>query len=116
VVAISNVLQAVTCVSASECWAVGESFAGSSAYPTLIERWDGTSWAVVNSPSPDKQNTLNAVTCVSALECWAVGYSSSGAPDTTLIEHWDGTAWAVVSSPNTSATLNVLRGVACVSA
>ena len=117
----SNFLFGVTCVSASDCWAVGlhEDEAGSLTYQTLIERWNGTSWAIVASPNPTSAQTnyLEAVTCLSASDCWTVGYYYSGSAWQTLIEHWDGTSWEVVSSPNSSATqLNILQGVTCVSA
>jgi hypothetical protein len=117
-----NYLFGVTCVSASECWAVGYYNAGnvaSSTVQTLIERWDGTSWAIVSSPntSATQTNLLLGVTCVSASSCWAVGYYINGSTNQTLVERWDGTSWAVVSSPNTSATQsNLLNGVTCVSA
>ncbi len=70
-----NALRGVTCVSASECWAVGY-YLTDNAVQTLIERWDGTSWAIVSSPntSTTQSNFLLGVTCVSASECWAVGY------------------------------------------
>ena len=113
------ILYAVTCASASDCWAVGDYDNGTDAGQTLIERWDGTSWAIVTSPntSPTQANFLRGVTCVSASECWAVGSARTGSTYQTLIEHWDGTSWAIVSSPNTSATQwNQLNGVACVSA
>ena len=118
---LSNYLKGVTCVSTSNCWAVGVS---GSINQTLIERWDGTSWAIVSSPntSTTQNNTLVAVTCVSASNCWAAGYYSTGnavqnGVYQTLIERWDGTAWAIVSSPNTSTTQrNQLFGVTCVSA
>jgi len=118
----NNYLDAVTCVSASNCWAVGRYYTGnavqSGVYQTLIERWDGTSWAIVTSPntSATQYNYLFGVTCVSASECWAVGLSGTSLGQ-TLIERWDGTSWAIVTSPNTSATLsNFLYGVTCVSA
>ena len=103
-----NELLAVTCVSASDCWAVGDYHTDSpvgAAYQTLIERWDGTSWAVVTSPNtlPTQDNFLKSVTCVSASDCWAVGYYLAGIVYQTLIERWDGTAWTIVSSPNTAA-------------
>src|SRR6266550_2107815 len=71
-----NFLQTVTCVSASDCWAAGNYFAGGAVTQTLIERWDGTSWAIVSSPNAGvtQGNFLYGVTCVSASECWAVGY------------------------------------------
>jgi len=119
-----NFLAAVTCVSASDCWAVGYYYTGSdfnsiTAVQTLIERWDGTAWSIVTSPntSATQNNFLVDVTCSSASSCWAVGYYYTGSINQTLIERWDGTAWAIVSSPNTSATRdNFLRGVTCVSA
>jgi len=47
-----NSLSGVTCVSASECWAVGYYFTGDNFVDqTLIERWDGTSWSIVSSPN-----------------------------------------------------------------
>src|SRR6476469_7210330 len=115
-----NALRGVTCVSASECWAVCY-YLTENASQTLIERWDGISWSIVSSPntSATDYNSLSGVTCVSASECWAVGYyfTSDNFVDQTLIERWDGTAWSIVSSPNTSTTeANVVLGVTCVSA
>src|SRR6267143_1650394 len=114
----NNFLQSVTCVSASDCWAAGTYFAVGGVSQTLVERWDGTSWAIVGSPnaSATQSNFLYGVTCVSASECWAVGYYK-GSVNQTLIERWDGISWTIVNSPSTSATEhNVLYGVTCVSA
>ena len=110
----------VTCAAASDCWAVGYYDSGNN-HQTLIDRWDGTSWAVVSSPntSATQSNYLKAVTCVSgAADCWAVGYFINGNIDQTLIERWDGTSWAIVSSPNplNSTQYNFLQDVTCVSA
>ena len=116
----SNFLLGVTCRSASECWAVGYYYNDNVISQTLIERWDGTSWAIVSSPntSTTEANVLLGVTCVSASECWAVGYYY-GLDDLisqTLIERWDGTSWTIVNSPNTNTQSNVLLGVTCGSA
>jgi hypothetical protein len=116
-----NYLWDVTCASASDCWAVGSYGSGSGTGHTLIERWDGTTWAIVASPNPTPSplnyNFLKGVTCTSASECWAVGYHFTNGAYRTLIERWDGTAWAIVNSPNTSATqYNFLIGVTCTSA
>jgi len=113
-----SILYGVTCVSASDCWAVGYS-SNVIHYQTLIERWDGTSWAIVTSANtlPTQDNILYGVTCVSALDCWAIGYYSNGSVYQTLVERWNGSSWAVITSPNTSATQNdVLYGVTCASA
>jgi hypothetical protein len=116
----ANVVLGVTCVSASECWAVGYYYGLDDLISqTLIERWDGTSWAIVSSPNTNTQsNLLLGVTCESASDCWAVGYYAfTGSVLQTLIERWDGTSWAIVSSPNTTTTQsNLLYGVTCGSA
>jgi hypothetical protein len=85
-----NFLATVTCVSASECWSVGHFVNGSGSFQSLIERWDGIVWSIVNSPntSSTQFNLLNGVTCVSASECWAVGYSSDGNTYQTLTQHY----------------------------
>src|ERR1700730_9204180 len=115
-----NVLKSVTCVSASDCWAVGAH--SGTTYQILIERWDGISWAIVAPPKPGATQSgdaiLYGVTCVSASNCWAVGNSYNASDwDHTLVERWDGTSWTIVTSPNTTATVhNRLFGVTCVSA
>jgi len=115
-----NFLQAVTCVSASDCWAVGYYFPDGGIAQTLIERWDGASWTMVASPntSATRNNALLAVTCSGESDCWAVGiYYAPGSIDQTLIERWDGSSWTIVTSPDTSATqYNYLDGVTCASA
>jgi hypothetical protein len=49
----SNRLWAVTCLSDSQCWAVGDHYPGNAvtSAQTLIQHWDGTSWAIVSSPN-----------------------------------------------------------------
>jgi hypothetical protein len=117
-----NVLQGVSCPSASDCWAVGyyDAAVGSHSQ-TLVERWDGNSWTIVNSAntSSAESNFLLGVTCTSATDCWAVGHHDSGdvAIFDTLIEHYDGVSWSVVNSPNsTEGQDNELQSVTCTSA
>src|SRR4029077_18281942 len=107
-------LGAVTCTSASNCWAV--LFYGGAQ--TLIEHWNGSSWAIVTSPNAHiPRGNAIAATCVSATDCWAVGYYLADSAYQTLIQHWDGTAWAILTSPNTSAKQNnELYDVTCASA
>ena len=109
-------LTGVTCVSVSDCWAVGYSYDGNNAQ-TLTEHWDGTAWTIVSSPNiAAEDNFLQTVTCVSTSDCWAVGYFDNGSTGLqTLIEQWNGTAWAIVSSPNASG-YDLLIGVTCTSA
>ncbi len=113
---LDNVLNGVSCVSASDCWTVGYANNGTTDQ-TLVEQWNGTGWAIVPSPSTSAalQNVLNSVSCVSASDCWAVGFANTGTTNQTLIEHWGGTGWSIVPSPNTAAEPNELYSITCVS-
>ncbi len=92
-----NELNGVSCASVHACVAVGQYLppappcppsAGTCpngpGYQTLIESWNGTTWSVVPSPSPnpDDNNTLSGVSCVSASHCIAVGNYVTGTPET----------------------------------
>jgi hypothetical protein len=48
----SVTLFAVSCVSATDCFAVGENATASPHLKTLVERWNGHHWHVVPSPNP----------------------------------------------------------------
>lgn len=115
----SNVLYGVTCVSATDCWAVG-SYNNGIAEQTLTQRWDGISWVTVASPSTSttQTNVFKTVTCISASDCWGVGYYiNASSIYQTVIQRWDGTSWTTVTSPNTSpAQGNILAAVTCLSA
>jgi hypothetical protein len=118
-----NDLYAVTCVSASDCWAVGWHQNDQGVARTLIEHDTGSGWTVVSSPnaSANTDQFLYAVSCVAADNCWAAGYWGrlSGFIITyeTLLLHYDGTAWSIVSSPNAELSSdNVLYGLTCTGA
>jgi hypothetical protein len=96
-----NSLSAVTCSSATECWAVGEFY--QSGWPrAMIQRWNGSSWAIVPSNSgTSASHSLRDVECTSASECWAVGTAKvidSGLPS-RFVQRWDGNSWATVNLP-----------------
>ena len=112
-----NELTAVAARTASDAWAVGTFRSPSStAFKTLIEHFDGTSWQVVPSPNAGPSyNELNAVSADSSTDAWTVGFKFSGSADRTLIERWNGATWSVVPSPNLGAGNNDLLGVAAIS-
>jgi hypothetical protein len=114
---IYNLLYAVAGVSANDVWAVGiYSGTGTTAYQTLIEHWDGSTWAVVPSPNVGPgRNELFGVAAAAANDVWAVGHSANLGEELTLIEHWDGSNWTVVPSP-APGFASALSGVAVVSA
>ena len=115
-------LTGISCVSASDCWAVGSLANGSDGNDqTLTEQWNGSDWSVV--PSADTGTSapdhLFGVTCRTSTDCWAVGavagYRSPPVP--ALTEHWDGSTWSIVPSERVSPKNgDGLSSVTCVDA
>lgn len=118
-------LTGVSCPAATDCMAVGWSEASGQASVdyTLAEAWNGSSWAIVRTPSPSDPGggaELNAVSCVSSTECMAVGEteifeaSHGGAlVPHPLAEMWNGAKWTLVSTPKLTHTGARLNGVSC---
>jgi hypothetical protein len=107
-------LNAVSCVSETDCVAVGASNAG-----TLAERWNGEDWTIQATPNPpgSASGGLTGVACTSASFCVAVGFGldSAGNPVATLAERWNGKSWAIQPTPN-PAPGSGFGGVTCTSA
>ncbi len=109
-------------VFSCQAWAVGDYVTGAGDLRTLIERWNGTAWTRVPSPSPaSAYNDLFGVAATSATSAWAVGeYSNHPASLAfhTLAEHWNGTAWTRVPSPSPGGPTgdSLLHAVAATSA
>jgi len=83
----ASFLNGVSCVSATDCTAVGEYYrTATGPQLTLIERWNGTAWRVEPSPSSGRDSTLDSVSCPSASSCTAVGSLTAG---------WNGVRWTV---------------------
>jgi hypothetical protein len=90
-------LNAVSVLSSSDAWAVGDG--------ATVLHWNGTSWVPVKIPGLPAAVYLHAVDALSSSDVWAAGESSAqGGPVTTLILHWDGAAWTRVPSPGPSGT------------
>jgi hypothetical protein len=119
---VNNQLLGVAAISESDVWAVGwaQDPNGPSYFKrTLIQHFNGSLWSIVPSPNRqnDLSNQLHSVSAASTNDVWAVGSShNGGAPTRTLIQHWDGSQWSIASSPSPDAQLNVLHGVAALSA
>jgi hypothetical protein len=128
-------LSAVTCLSESDCWAVGRVVVtGAAGNETLIEHYDGKSWSEVSSANMTGESSTQALAGVACTrttstsdDCWAVGTYATLCPLTSgklcfrnLIEHYDGSTWSIVTSPNGSPNGNPysyqLNGVACATA
>jgi hypothetical protein len=117
--AVSSVLTAVSCSSASHCVAVGSYTDSSDRTRALSEVWSGSGWAVVHTPTP-KGGTdigLDGISCVSASHCVAVGsYTNHRSVPRTLTEFWNGSAWSIVASRNPAGSASGLSAVSCHSA
>ncbi len=109
----NSVLNAVIRVpNLDQMWAVGSAYR-SGAQHTLVEHWDGRTWAVIASASPTGTTvTLTGLAALSYTSMWAVGYYTdpTSGLSLTLTEHWDGTAWTIVTSPNPGTGNNYLYG------
>jgi hypothetical protein len=115
--AYRSFLQGVSCLTATNCFAVGNSGPanGSSSKP-LVEHWNGTAWSIMTSPATtgDTHTALKGVACSSTTQCFAVGSASTTKP---LVERWNGTAWAIVATPAIAATTSTtLTSVSCATA
>ncbi|MGO9343754.1 MAG: hypothetical protein ACLP6E_14745 [Acidimicrobiales bacterium] len=107
-------LNAVSCLSSSNCVAVGTFDTTAGRYQSLIESWNGTTWSVTPSPDPSEAfDYLSGVSCVGPTFCVAVGESGKDYSK-TLIVSWNGTIWSLATSPDPGAG-NALSGVSCVS-
>lgn len=94
----SGILWGVSCVDNTDCFAVGSYQKRHNHAETraVIERWNGTAWALVSSPDPHQSSVLYGVSCKSSTSCLAVGTYVADAIGYALVEHWDGTAWSLV--------------------
>ncbi len=132
-----NLLEGITCVGPTNCWAVGDrrslpeagtstpNSASSTRYyiRTAILHFDGHSWNLVASPSVSGLTTVNdlvQMSCASATDCWAVGtWTKLGSTGLhPLLLHFDGTNWTLSAVPNLGPPrrfYTTLASVVCVS-
>ncbi len=114
---VDNELNGISCVSASDCFAVGQYVNRMGASVNEALGWNGTKWSLIPTPDPSGTshgsdvNWLNGVACASAKRCSAVGYS--GGRNEAL--RWNGTRWSLTPTPDPSGSGNFLLGVACAS-
>jgi hypothetical protein len=116
-----DVLQSVSCASATRCEAVGTAGApsGKNVYTTgYAEGWSGSAWSVQKVSWPAGTHSgLFAVACPSAGYCLAVG--GIGAYTTyndghIAAERWTGSSWSGITMPTASGgTGSVFYGDTC---
>jgi hypothetical protein len=107
-----NVLSGMACPSASECWAVGDTFPGTYS-GSLTEKWNGTKWAVVATPS-STSGQLVGDACAGTSACLAAGIGNSLF---AIAQRWNGTKWSAAAPVKPGgATDSQLNGVSCATA
>jgi hypothetical protein len=120
--AINAHLSGVSCTSASNCMAVGNSGpSGGAGTVMFAEHWNGSTWAAKDLPLPAGATGggLASVSCVSA-RCTAAGqsfYPTSSRQRGThaLAESFNGTSWTVQATAVPSSH-KLFTGVSCAAA
>ena len=115
----TNSLTSVSCLTSTDCWAVG----GGSGYVdtdgALTAHWNGQSWSVVPARGSGRaEDVLLGIECVSESQCVATGATQDkdGQNPETLIESWNGSAWRTIQSGITNDSPgSTLEGVTCTS-
>jgi hypothetical protein len=106
-------LNAVSCVSAHMCVAVGRT--GFGAPGAFAERWNGTAWTLETIAIPNL--ALYGVSCVSATNCTAVGNVFVSPTQYPAVATWNGSAWSIQALPVPAGdSFAGLAGVTCASA
>jgi hypothetical protein len=114
-----GVLAGVTCTSMTACTAVGNlNGTAHSGTTTLVERWNGTTWAVQPTPklSAGQGSFFNGVACTAGA-CTAAGLYLTPSGPLTLAERWTGTKWSIQATPTPGQAYDIAPpAVACPSA
>jgi hypothetical protein len=120
---VHDSLNGVSCVSNTNCTAVGE-YAGPISIlfgveccGLLMAHWDGAKWSTRLLPAaPGSSEVLHAVSCKSASACIAVGQTGTNRTAYGLIMRWNGHSWRRQPNPADSEHGADLTGVSCGSA
>lgn len=119
----NRVLYGISCISATDCTAVGtfqENLGvGASTHDgpidTLVDRWNGKSWVLERTPNPvGSSRVLQSVSCASSTSCTAVGNYKTRTGTDLFVERWNGKAWVLDLLHNVSPPhFPVFNGVGC---
>jgi hypothetical protein len=74
--ATASQLNAVSCVSATDCEAAGDARTTATRQVGVLEKWNGTTWSVQEKvlPAGDTSARLSGISCTTGPVCEAVGY------------------------------------------
>jgi hypothetical protein len=113
----TSTIGAVTDISATDAWAVGEDIGATSAVggSTLIEHWNGSSWSIVPSPTPGADPGLTGIAARGPSDVYAVGSnlpSINGGTVQGMILRWNGSTWSVDTDPTVGSYSPLLAAAA----
>jgi sugar lactone lactonase YvrE len=118
-------LNGVSCVSATECVAVGASEESSGVSVPYAAVWRNGAWSAQAPPVPSEggiHTYLSRVSCTSPKFCMAVGtrHEDRNEPAGTgygraFAEVWNGSEWKLASTPELTNWQSGLSGVSCTS-
>jgi hypothetical protein len=90
----SNELNAITCISPTDCWAAGDYGSlqnGTGQILNQAQHFNGTAWSLATPPNPSQgTNVLSGIRCTGTNNCWAVGQVNVSANQAL---QWNGTTW-----------------------
>jgi hypothetical protein len=113
-------LNAVSCISATSCAAVGQETSLLETEP-VAESLSGTSLVrrAVTSPRVTTSTSFSNLSCLSATDCVAVGaytlFQPSFQSTNTLAARWNGKSWTTMATPSPGLADNHLFTVSCAS-
>lgn len=111
----SSQLSGVSCFAPSDCWAVGNTYTGSTN-ATLEELWDNGSWTDTSQSVGTHPSYLYSVSCPTLTSCTAVGFYYNGSVDRALAVSFDGTNWKLTAIHDRGSEANYVEAVSCATA
>ncbi|HEV3319690.1 MAG TPA: S53 family peptidase [Solirubrobacteraceae bacterium] len=113
-------LSAVSCVTASNCTAVGSYQYALSELPAgesrplepLTEHWNGKEWKIYEAAATSG-GALTSISCPSSNSCTAVGWEGEGENIHPAAESWNGSKWSLMNLE--FKEIGRLNSVSCVS-
>ncbi len=107
-------LECLAAFAPNNVWAAGHYLSNTGVYRTLVEHWDGVTWAIAATPNAGEgDSALNGIAGALPNDLWAVGYGSTtvGGIRATRVLHYDGANWSIVPSPNPAGLTSSLSSV-----
>ena len=107
----------VSCLSATDCMAVGDYESAAKRVLTFAEVWNGKKWRLLPA-TPNvkhkKESLFNDISCATPTRCVAVGFTvgtGSRAVEHPFAEKWTGGKWRLTAAVSPSGA--ALYGVSC---